>query len=114
MFTIVSSNASPMVGLKAWLWEKHLLMKGSVSLNTTVNDLMSFLHCEHSLQKHRNFFFVSFLCVACFAFNVFSYLASFCPDRIQLIFFSVGKVKKKSLHHIRRPSSVKTDWEVAI
>ena len=39
-----------------WLWEKHLLMKGNLSLNTTVHDLMNLLHCENSLQKHKSVF----------------------------------------------------------
>ena len=54
---------------RACLWEKHLLMKDSLSLNTNVPDWMNLLHCEHSFQKQKKYFYVSLLYVACFAFK---------------------------------------------
>lgn len=41
---------------KAWQWEKHLLIKGSLSLNKLVHDLKNLLRNEHSFQKHKNIF----------------------------------------------------------
>ena len=43
-------------------------MKGSLSLNTTVHDSMSLLHCEHSLQTQK-YFYVPLLCVAFVTFS---------------------------------------------
>ena len=55
---------------KAWLWEKHILMKGSLSLiylNTHVHDLMNLLHCEPQFTKI--IFYVPLLYDAFFAFT---------------------------------------------
>ena len=45
-----------MVGPKAGQWEMHLLMKGSLSLNAFVRDLINLLYYGHNLQKHKNIF----------------------------------------------------------